>query len=167
MYAFNRLRPCKLKVWEWVVKRRIFDPFSEYSEWVSSCLVLLRVCIYGPSGRASVVVSPLPRSGVMLCSKCPLTIWQVLSPARRSDCLAPSFRRHTARKQLSKQLHLSKYPSNILCERPEQSQKHMHSICRPLGPYCQRLPGMVRGHLLQIITDWGQFKLSSKIDCRG
>ena len=31
VYAFNRLLPCKLEVWEWVVKRRIFDPISEFS----------------------------------------------------------------------------------------------------------------------------------------
>ena len=29
--AFNRLLPCKLEVWEWVVKRRIFNQFSEFS----------------------------------------------------------------------------------------------------------------------------------------
>ena len=26
-----RLQPCKLEVWEWVLKCRIFDPFSEFS----------------------------------------------------------------------------------------------------------------------------------------
>ena len=31
VYAFNRLLPCKLEVWEWVAKRRIFDPISEFS----------------------------------------------------------------------------------------------------------------------------------------
>ena len=30
----DRLLPRKLEVWEWVVKRRIFDPFSEFSELV-------------------------------------------------------------------------------------------------------------------------------------
>ena len=30
----NRRPPRKLEVWEWVVKRRIFDPFSELSGWV-------------------------------------------------------------------------------------------------------------------------------------
>ena len=51
--SFNWLLPCKSVVWEWVVKRRIFDPFSE-----CSC-----ICIYGPSGWASVMVPPLPCSG--------------------------------------------------------------------------------------------------------
>ena len=33
-YAFDRLILCKLQLWEWGVKRRIFDPFSESSGWV-------------------------------------------------------------------------------------------------------------------------------------
>ena len=108
VYAFNRLLPCKLEVWEWVVKRRIFEPFTEFSGWFSSCLILLCICIYSPSGWASVMVFPLPCSGVMLCSIYPLTI-----PGRRyPDCPASSFRRHPASKQLSKQLHLFKHPSN-------------------------------------------------------
>ena len=41
VYAFDRLLPCKLQVWEWVVNRRIFDPFSEFSGRVSSRLILV------------------------------------------------------------------------------------------------------------------------------
>ena len=33
-YAFNRLILCKLELWEWGLKRRIFDPFSESPGWV-------------------------------------------------------------------------------------------------------------------------------------
>ena len=84
----------------------------------SSCLILLCICMYGPSGWASVMAYSLPCSGrFMIYSKGPLTI-----PGRRYClpgeviCLAPSFRRHAASKQLSKQLHLPKHPSNTSCE---------------------------------------------------
>ena len=34
LYPSNWLSACKLEVWEWVVKRCIFDPFSEFSGWI-------------------------------------------------------------------------------------------------------------------------------------
>ena len=136
--AFNRFLPCKLEVWEWVVKRRIFDPFSEFSEWVqflpvsassihspnspngfSSCLFLQCICIYSVIQGGLVLWCPLsPVAVVMICSKCPLTIpgRRYRLPGRRSACLAPQFRRHPASKQLSKQLHTFKHPSSTLCE---------------------------------------------------
>ena len=87
----------------------------------SSFLVLVgdaTQVIYGPSGWASVMVSPLPCSGVMLCSKCPLTI-----PGRRSGRryrlpggVIVSPLRSKESKHQSKHLYLSKHPSNTLCE---------------------------------------------------
>ena len=68
----------------------------ERSQNVSMVCMML-VCLRAVSERTTctiyqyiVMVSPLPCSGVMICSKCPLTI-----PGRRS-ILAPSFRRHPA-----------------------------------------------------------------------
>ena len=66
------LLPCKVEVWQWVVKRRIFDPFSEYSGWILLHLMFRELCIYGPSGWASVTVSPFPHCGVMIYISCPL-----------------------------------------------------------------------------------------------
>ena len=34
VYTCNCLQPYELEVWEWVVKRRIFNPFSEFPWWV-------------------------------------------------------------------------------------------------------------------------------------
>ena len=65
MYAFNRLLTCKFEVREWVVKRRIFDPFSEFSGWgeflpdSSMHIHILRTVL----AWASVMVSPLTCSG--------------------------------------------------------------------------------------------------------
>ena len=34
VHPSNWLLRCKLEVWEWAVKRRIFDAFSEFSVWI-------------------------------------------------------------------------------------------------------------------------------------
>ena len=34
LHLSNGFLPCKLEVWEWVVKPRILDPFCEFSGWI-------------------------------------------------------------------------------------------------------------------------------------
>ena len=75
----NRLQPYKLEVWEWVVKRRIFDLFCEFSRWVWFVSGFSKSAyIYGPSGWASLMVSPLSCCGILIYSKRPLIV-----PGRR------------------------------------------------------------------------------------
>ena len=64
----NRPQPCKLEVWEWVVKCRIFDPFSKISGLFSFMPEFsMNLHIYTTlSGWAGVTVSPFPCYGVMV-----------------------------------------------------------------------------------------------------
>ena len=41
VYTCNRLQPYMLEVWEWVVKRRIFDPCPNSQDGLGSCLSFL------------------------------------------------------------------------------------------------------------------------------
>ena len=76
VYTCNRLQLNGLEVWEWAVKRRIFDLFSELPGWVWFPPELsLNLHIYVSFFRgASAIVSPLPCCGIVICSKRPLII---------------------------------------------------------------------------------------------
>lgn len=66
-----------LEVWKWVVERRTFDPFSEFSKGIkymqySSLLLIVYAsadctAVYDPLRWASGVVSPFSSTGVIMC----------------------------------------------------------------------------------------------------
>ena len=78
-------------------------------KWVNYWLELAWILSSFSWGADVVMVSPLPRSGDLICNECPLIIpgrrYRLpgyacrLSSARRNNDLAPSFRRHPASKQ--------------------------------------------------------------------
>ena len=62
--------------------------------------VLLYICLNCPSGWASVMVSPLPCSVVLMVASVPSSYMADVITYLDEDYLAPSCRRHPASKQL-------------------------------------------------------------------
>ena len=94
VYALNQVLSCKLEVWEWVVKRRIFDTIFRIPR------IILCICIYGPSEWASFMVPPLSLVvALWFVASVPASYLAGVIAYPDEDSLAPSFKRHPASKQ--------------------------------------------------------------------
>ena len=127
----NRPQSCKLEVCGWVVKCRICDPFSEISGlFLFMPEFSMNLHVYDPSGWTSVMVSPFPCCGAMVCSmqSSPHHTWQAVSPAyylmsasplRSEDICGEANHNY----YYTRAFLLYHHQSPRSCEWPEQSHK--------------------------------------------
>ena len=93
----NRLQPYKLEVWEWVVKRRIFDLFCEFSRWVWFVSGFSKSAYTARQGGL-VLWHPLsPVATLSFIASVPSSYLAGVIACLTDECLAPSFRRHLER----------------------------------------------------------------------
>lgn len=110
-HTFSWLLPCELAVWEWVLKRRIFDPHSPHSFfgwiWLHLILLLVFYMLYGPSGCGQVLWDPLCPVVALLGFSARVSYFvfmMALSPASMRFP-APSLRRHHQPGRSKKRIH--------------------------------------------------------------